>query len=607
MRTSIISICSLIASVAATTTMTAEAAPPPPTDQETVIIVLDQSGSMTLQGASDQAAGNTRWDDATNAAANWVEFHYGPTYDEGHFIAIWGFADGVEGPLWPEPTSGAGCPGTLKPLYAADGSTQRGFACQMPDDDEAGSYQDLAGSLRTGALHAMGPIDGAPMTNLADGMCDALVSLKGTETSQNTVIIQSDGDENWSVDFCSGRPSTVPADFALDFDNDYDWGFSEDGASTPEDGTWEGKALRAAARWNGTQPITTTVPPEYLSTDGVDQGAVFSGDFHWKVDLHYRTYSYETATLASVALARLAPAPVIEGGQNIGIPMAAFYSTAAATSTITYNSIPDAELAFFNILGTVSSQSVTTEYVAGDGTVYGTDHVFLADVDDSGCTDMADLNMVMQSDIWHRRAVEPNQLAIRADLNRDGWVNEIDREMILSPEHWGEVCQNPPTHPEGGASCWNRLNDGWETDVDCGGEDCLPCADGGMCEVDSDCESSPCIDGICGGPMTTCTEAVAIDLGAPGKPKVVPNDACLKVKNGLPWWWGVRRMGLQTQNGGTYPVPFNWTSSCTGGAGTGRFTADWQTAILDKTSKACATLIKLQGTGGNVKLVYYGY
>lgn len=45
-----------------------------------------------------------------------------------------------------------------------------------------------------------------------------------------------------------------------------------------------------------------------------------------------------------------------------------------------------------------------------------------------------------------------------------------------------------------------------ETDVDCGGPECLPCADGQACLVPSDCVSGVCEDGTCAPP--TCDDAV---------------------------------------------------------------------------------------------------
>ena len=44
----------------------------------------------------------------------------------------------------------------------------------------------------------------------------------------------------------------------------------------------------------------------------------------------------------------------------------------------------------------------------------------------------------------------------------------------------------------GGDACANGVQDGGETDVDCGGPDCPPCADGKRCFVNGDCQSNGC-------------------------------------------------------------------------------------------------------------------
>ncbi len=46
------------------------------------------------------------------------------------------------------------------------------------------------------------------------------------------------------------------------------------------------------------------------------------------------------------------------------------------------------------------------------------------------------------------------------------------------------------------ASCSDSVNNGDETDVDCGGS-CAPCANGKQCLSVGDCTSSYCVDGVC--------------------------------------------------------------------------------------------------------------
>ena len=59
------------------------------------------------------------------------------------------------------------------------------------------------------------------------------------------------------------------------------------------------------------------------------------------------------------------------------------------------------------------------------------------------------------------------------------------------------------TGPE--ATCGDSVQNGEETDVDCGGA-CEPCADGAACLGAADCQSAMCINNICAVP--TCTDTV---------------------------------------------------------------------------------------------------
>jgi hypothetical protein len=105
---------------------------------------------------------------------------------------------------------------------------------------------------------------------------------------------------------------------------------------------------------------------------------------------------------------------------------------------------------------------------------------------------------------------------------------------------------------------------------------------------------------------SACTEATAVDLGAPGNNVSVPVNGCVRVRDGYPPWWGVRTMKLENPSSTSYPVPYTWTNTCSGSGGSGSFTADWQAKFLSVTSSACATLIDLNGTGsGNITLRYW--
>jgi hypothetical protein len=109
-----------------------------------------------------------------------------------------------------------------------------------------------------------------------------------------------------------------------------------------------------------------------------------------------------------------------------------------------------------------------------------------------------------------------------------------------------------------------------------------------------------------GGGAGSCTAATAVDLGADGHAVTVRNDGCVRVRDAYPSWWQTRAMKLETTIGGTYPVPFVWSNTCSGSSGSSSFTNDWHARLLGNVSSACATLIDLQGSGtGNITLRYW--
>jgi hypothetical protein len=59
----------------------------------------------------------------------------------------------------------------------------------------------------------------------------------------------------------------------------------------------------------------------------------------------------------------------------------------------------------------------------------------------------------------------------------------------------GETCVSGTCVSAG--SCTDGIKDGLETDVDCGGPVCAPCASGKHCLVGTDCISGTCNMGVC--------------------------------------------------------------------------------------------------------------
>lgn len=66
------------------------------------------------------------------------------------------------------------------------------------------------------------------------------------------------------------------------------------------------------------------------------------------------------------------------------------------------------------------------------------------------------------------------------------------------------------------------LHIGSESDVDCGGAECAPCADGRNCNENSDCESDDCVDGTCRSIVLStvcdgiCSNPVRLGIGGSG-------------------------------------------------------------------------------------------
>jgi hypothetical protein len=93
----------------------------------------------------------------------------------------------------------------------------------------------------------------------------------------------------------------------------------------------------------------------------------------------------------------------------------------------------------------------------------------------------------------------------------------------------GVICKN-----DGGdcqaASCTNRLKDGAETDVDCGG-DCNACEVGKGCALGADCKEGVCLLQVCAPPA--CDDRVKnatesdVDCGGPQCPKCAADQHCV--------------------------------------------------------------------------------
>lgn len=89
----------------------------------------------------------------------------------------------------------------------------------------------------------------------------------------------------------------------------------------------------------------------------------------------------------------------------------------------------------------------------------------------------------------------------------------------------GEQCVQQQCVP---AQCVNGVQDGDETDVDCGGAVCAPCDDGQGCQNDVDCVSAFCDDGTCAPCATDLDCAVTFTFCDEGTctPQKGPGEIC---------------------------------------------------------------------------------
>src|SRR5262249_27976093 len=86
-----------------------------------------------------------------------------------------------------------------------------------------------------------------------------------------------------------------------------------------------------------------------------------------------------------------------------------------------------------------------------------------------------------------------------------------------------------------GAGCSDGMRDGYETDIDCGGNDyeCEACADGQHCERESDCVDLQCVNGVC--QAARCDDGVqnglevSVDCGSAASCPPCADDASCEV------------------------------------------------------------------------------
>ncbi len=458
----------------ATSAATANAAP-----SEFSIILLDRTGSMSTVTVGTA----TRWTDALDHAISVVQLKDTADTTVDRAYAIWDFrlGAGTAGPLdqdnaiqvWPRTAADCTCPATVPLCFISQATSVAGVTnnfCDFGNRNNAAQYNALVTLLegyKTDPNRTPDPAFNG-RTPLSDSLCRILnqVGLTGTTTAQ-TITFESDGLENNSADGVCGNFLEASTNAAFVSDPNFvwqksisDWGMSNTlGSGTPDAvpaGSWEARIVRRALR------LTTPTIGVAVTNNPIVANETASTNLAWRVGVHYTTFD----GTQPLPLALVSPAPAAatlavasgntsdKGGTSVPqFKVSAFAAgvslSAATTATVTL-SIPQAELSLFKSLGSPTfpskgngaSRSSFQGITVLPGQVFGTNHKLAGDVDDSGCTDRADFNIMMQRDVWMQRAVPPLQIAMRADLNKDGWVNKADRTILLA--HWGEGCLNSP-------------------------------------------------------------------------------------------------------------------------------------------------------------------
>ncbi|HKO52280.1 MAG TPA: hypothetical protein VJV79_31445 [Polyangiaceae bacterium] len=406
-----------------------------------VIILLDATGSMYPEN----------WKVGLNQAKATVQDYVSLGQNNvTRAFAVYTFkTDSIDGQdgikqVWPLTT--ADCP------LAQQDKPGTGTAtfCGYPAFDE---YTKLLGTDTNGdfdnVINGFGPKDGGPSTPLAGSMCNIITAMKNAAGGTNaTIVLESDGNENSTPETangCGGPDAGVAANFVTDNTKD-DYGFPlVDGKAS-----WQARVMRRANQYNVASPDLN-----------LPRKGPLPSILGWKVSSIYTFFPATAAGMAamqqlsapSTTTAQLSPFGLPDGAQptftqQLVRAAAGLSQPAAITMTSTgTTSMSPSELGLFRALGKANARSTYTEFVtvSGQTPVYGVNHKVPGDVDDSGCSDIADYRVIHQKDVWLKRAVAPLQIAIKADLNRDGWVNQADVPVLIA--NWGKGCKYPVQPP----------------------------------------------------------------------------------------------------------------------------------------------------------------
>jgi len=444
------------------------------------LILFDRTGSMSEMTSPT----SSRWMDAMDAAKNLVSSDRTDTAANGtpRAYSIWDFR--VLGPqttaeqVWPMAATDCPTGSTFVALPVAGSGTNN--YCRF-DGTSLAPYNSLISRLEAYKTDPDRVPDGNRFgrTSLAHSLCRSLDQLSRTIAgggSKQTITLESDGLENES-------PPTSPTSVCGNYldastntnfvgNNSFtfnkavdDWDLSGRGGASGTNqlpaGSWEARIVRRGLRLNNIDPgsaVTNLVIPPNTTA---------STNLAWRIDVHYRicpsgaspcqgdslVTASTTAPLASsassVATTDALDTPRSSASDTKLASAGVFGATGTRTASTPTTSLPLSGVNYFRNLASPNfpsrnggaSRAKFRAITYTEGQVFGRNHAIPGDVDDSGCTDRADLSIVMQKDVYYQRAVRPCEICERADLNRDGWVNEADRAIVIN--NWGAHTTQP--------------------------------------------------------------------------------------------------------------------------------------------------------------------
>ena len=409
---------------------------------EYVLILLDRSASMG-DAAVTGAATPAFWDNAIAAAQSWVHQDKTPVKGEARparGYAVWTFFDDTCSKC---PGSRCGCPNTqknVKQIWPALAAAGKGLPSDECTPANGGTLETTSGTcvfaasnagdkmydlLKNKILAALAKTRPSPHANtpLAESLCLAVEKLQVVARDKpKMIVLETDGGESSSVSACSGFGSVALAGDA--FDKKEGWGLTAN--------SWQDTFLRRLIRIGRFPPR----PDDPRANDAQERAAVKFGrgillpgerlpsTLRLRTDLHY----------AICDPAAPSSSPCTEPDRSADPPFRELFAKTGPSRP----SVHPGEMSFFKALTKALPGSTLREFVRAPAGSLGTKHKIAGDVDDSGCVDDTDLYFMTSKEVWFSRAVAPAIDAVRADLNRDGWVNQKDASILLST--WGKGC-----------------------------------------------------------------------------------------------------------------------------------------------------------------------